>query len=157
VIAAQTRQLGILARWYAEPLSHTEAQKLLALSLQREQTLLKRSASSPLSPLLKLIALHWLGEPTSAHYQHLTSRKEKSVHAEILKPLIYGQLLMSKQMEGTMGYLDDAYSQARLLLRSEDYFVVMKRHQILKSIPLSDEPAKGERLEGLLKIGGVIL
>jgi hypothetical protein len=165
-----TPSVGILARWYAEPLSHNEAQKLLALSLQREQALLKRSASSPLSPLLKLIALYWLGEPLEAHYHHLLSKRSRSAHSEILKPLIYGQLLMSQRREGAMEYLDEAFQRSRQLLRPEDYFTVMKRQTLLREIPLSpvmgaapsprkalnDEKVVGEGLESLLTTAAVI-
>ncbi len=156
MIAAATKELGILARWYAEPLTHEEAKALLKLSERREQERLKRNGSSYLSPLLKLIALHWLGEPTEGHYHYLISKKNKSIHAESLTALIYGQLLMSKKLEGAMDYLDQAFHKVQLLLRPEDYFVLMKRHQVLKHIPVSGQPGKGESLEGLLKTGGVI-
>lgn len=147
---------GILTHWYAEPLSNEKAEALLQLAEKRQQERLKRNGTAYLSPLLKLIALHWLGEATEGYYHYLLSKRSKSVHAEILKPLIYGQLLMSKKMEGAMEYLDDAFHQARLLLRPEDYFVLMKRHQDLRNIPLSKQPTAGETLEGLLKTGGVI-
>jgi hypothetical protein len=156
MIAPETKGLGILARWYAEPLSREEAEALLALAERREQAKLKRFARSHIAPLLKLIALHWLGEPTGEYYRHLISKRSASIHAEILKPMIYGQLLMSSKTEGAMTYLDDAFHRARLLLRSEDYFVLMKRHQVLRHIPLSAEAAKGETLENLLKTGSVI-
>lgn len=156
MIAPETKALGILARWYAEPLSHTEAESLFKLSEKREQEKLKRNGRAYLSPLLKLIALHWLGEPTEGHYHYLSSKTNMSVHAEVLKPLIYGQLLMSKKLEGAMEHLDQAFHQARLLLRPEDYFVLMKRHQVLGNIPLSETAGEGETLEGLLKTGGVI-
>jgi hypothetical protein len=55
-----------------------------------------------------------------------------------------------------MEYLDEAFHLARLLLRPEDYFVLMKRHQVLKNIPLSGQASQGETLQGLLKTGGVI-
>ena len=156
MIVNETKPLGILARWYAEPLNRDEAELLLALSRKREQELLKRHGSPLLSPLLKLIALHWLGEPTEGHYHHLLSRKEKSVHAEILKPLIYGQLLMSRQQHSAMEYLDLAFAQARLLLRPEDYFAVMKRHQLLKQLPLGKSDSASLTLEALLATAGVI-
>lgn len=156
MIAAQTLGLGILARWYAEPLKRDEAEQLLSLSEKREQQLLKRHASPLLPPLLKLIALHWLDEPTEGHYHHLLSRKGKSVHAEILKPLIYGQLLISRQQTGAMDYLDQAFAQARLLLRPEDYFTVMKRHQLLLQLPLGKGNSAGQSLEALLNTAGVI-
>lgn len=156
MIAFETRELGILARWYAEPLSPEEAETLLAFAEKREQERLKRFARSHLSPLLKLIAMHWLGEPTMGHFHHLTSQRSASTHAEILKRLIYGQLLMSTRTKGAMDYLDDAFHRVRLLLRPEDYFILMKRHQVLRNIPLSGGAAKGETLEGLLKTGAVI-
>ncbi|MDH5786597.1 MAG: hypothetical protein OEZ16_13465 [Chromatiales bacterium] len=156
MISELTVGFGILARWYADPLSHEEAELLLSLCERREQDLLKHSGNSYLAPLLKLIALHWLGEATEGHYQYLISKKSKSVHAEILKPLIHGQLLMSKKIEGAMEDLDVAFHHARLLLRPEDYFVLVKRHQILRHIPLSAQPSQGETLDGLLKTGGVI-
>jgi hypothetical protein len=149
-------EAGILARWYADPLTLAQAQELLALSTRREQQLLKCFATPHTPPLLRLIALHWLGEPTEGYYQHLISRRSGSVHAEILKPLIYGQLLMSKRISGATDYLDEAFHQARLLLRPQDYFVLMKRHQILKRIPLSDTATQGETLEQLLTTGKVI-
>lgn len=156
VIAPETKAMGILARWYAHPLSHDEARRLLELSVKREQEKLKRYATPYLSPYLRLIALHWLGESTDVQYQHLTSKLSRSAHAEILKSLIYGQLLMSRKQCGAMDYLDEAFHQARLLLRSDDYFAVMKRHHILKGIPLSDRAAREETLDGLLKTASVI-
>ncbi|MEN8170132.1 MAG: hypothetical protein ABFS08_07920 [Pseudomonadota bacterium] len=149
-------QPGILAQWYAEPLSPEQAKTLLSLSVEREQRLLRRFGRPYLSPLLKLIALHWLNEPIEGHYQHLLSRKERSIHAEILKPLIYGQLLMSRRIEGAMDYLDDAFQQARLLLSPEEYFVIMKRHQLLRTLPLGKTKTQGERLESLLTAAAVI-
>lgn len=156
MIAPETTRLGILARWYGEPLNHEEAEALLKLTEKRAQERLKRNGNSCLYPLLKLIALHWREEPTEGHYHYLISKKNKSVHAGILSPLIYGQLLMSTKTEGAMDYLDEAFHRARLLLKPEDYFVLMKRHQILKNIPLSGQACEGETLEELLKTGGVI-
>lgn len=147
---------GILAHWYAEPLSKEQAGSLLKLSREREQQQLKQGARTTLSPLLKLIALHWLDEPVEGHYQHLISKRSKSVHAEILKPLIYGQLLMSRRREGAMEYLDSAFQQARLLLRPDDYFVMMKRHQLLRILPLDKNGSAGENLQSLLTTAAVI-
>lgn len=156
MIAPKTRGLGILARWYADPLSRDEAESLLALSQRREQERLKRHGKAYLSPLLKLIALHWLGEATDGHYHHLRSQPAGARHLQILTPLLYGQLLMSKRISAATDYLDEAFHQARLLLRPQDYFVLMKRHQILKRIPLSDTATPGETLEQLLTTGKVI-
>ncbi|MCW8919720.1 MAG: hypothetical protein OQL08_13015 [Gammaproteobacteria bacterium] len=156
MIAPATQRLGILARWYAEPLSRDEAESLLALSQRREQERLKRHGKAYLSPLLKLIALHWLGEATDGHYHYLRSQQANARHLQILTPLLYGQLLMSKRISGATDYLDEAFHQARLLLRPEDYFMLMKRHQILKRIPLSDRATPGETLELLLTTGKVI-
>lgn len=156
MIAPITGRMGILARWYAEPLTLDEAEQLLSLTIKREQELLKRHAHPLLCPHLKLIALYWLGEPIEGHYHHLLSRKEESVHAKILKPLIYGQLLISRQHSGAMDYLDQAFAQARLLLRPQDYFAVMKRHQLLKQLPLGKGDAAGQSLAELLNTAGVI-
>ena len=156
MIAPETKRLGILARWYAEPLSHEEAQALLSLSERREQERLKRNGTAYLSPLLKLIALHWLEAPTESHYHYLISKKSKSIHADVLTPLIYGQLLMSRKQVGAMDYLEKAFHRATSLLRPEDYFVLMKRHQVLKQIPLSEQASQGVSLDALIKTGSVI-
>lgn len=156
MIAAETKELGILARWYAEPLNHNDAQALLEVSQRREQALLKRHGRSYLSPLLKLVALHWLGERTDEYYHYLTSQHSGSTHLQILKPLLYGQLLMSRRLDGAMQYLDEAFLHARLLLRPDDYFTLMKRHQVLKRIPLSDKGARPESLTELLTTASVI-
>lgn len=156
MIATETRSLGILARWYAEPLSHDAAKTLLKLCAEREQLKLKQYGSPYLAPYLKLIALHWLDEPTDGHYQYLRSRNSVSAHAEVLKPLIYGQLLISKKIEGAIEYLDEAFQQGRLLFRPEDYFVVMKRHQLLAKLPTGDHPSHGEGLNSLLTTAAVI-
>lgn len=147
---------GILARWYAEPLTIEQAEALLKLSADREQLLLKRFGRPYTAPLLRLIALYWLGEPIEGHYQHLISRRSQSPHLEILKPLIYGQLLMSRHREGAMTYLENAFQQARLLLRPEDYFVVLKRHQLLQNLPQDETQLKGETLASLLTTAAVI-
>jgi hypothetical protein len=157
VIAPETRGLGILARWYADPLSRDEAESLLALSQRREQERLKRHGKAYLSPLLRLVALFWLNsEGFEARYDHLLSHGSRSIHLQILKPLICGQLLMSKRLAGAVECLDEAFHRARLLLRPQDYFVLINRHQVLRSIPLSQRATQGETLEVLLTTGKVI-
>lgn len=156
MIAPETHSLGILARWYAEPLGHEQARQLFSLAERREQQRLKRHGTAYLSPLLKLIALHWLGEAIEGHYHYLISTTSRSMHAQILKPFIYGQLLMSKKKTGAMEHLNQAFHQARLLLKPEDYFHLMKRHKMLDNIPLCEQPNAGETLSELMVTAGVI-
>ncbi len=156
LIAPKTAGMGILARWYAEPLNREQAEALIRQCESRQQALLKRHGRSHLSPLLKLIALHWLGEPVAGHYHHLRSKQEKSIHVEILKPLIYGQLLMSRRQEGATLYLDEAFERARLLLRPDDYFAVVNRQKLLKELPVGGAADNGETLDTLLTTAGVI-
>ncbi len=156
MIAPETASLGILARWYAEPCSCEEASALLELANRREQAILKRGGHPYLSPILRLIARYWLGEPIEGYYQHLLSKRTGSAHAELLKPLIYGQLLMSRLESGAMVHLDDAFHRARLLLHPQDYFTVMKRHQLLSILPSGGVATTGKGLEPLLTTAAVI-
>lgn len=147
---------GILARWYAEPLGVDDAQALLQSMIEREQAVLKRQGKPRMTALLKMTAIYWLGDPIEEYYHHLTAKREHSAHMQVLKPLIYGQLLMSRHREGAMAYLDHAFEQARRLLHPADYFTVMKRHQLLGLIPLSHTEGAGENLATLLTTAAVI-
>lgn len=156
MIASETRGMGSLARWYAEPLGEEEAAALLRFAQAREQALLKRGGKSHLSPLLRLIALHWLGEQTDSYYQHLKARQTSSVHAQLLLLLIHGQLQMSGQVKEGMDELDEAFERMRLLLRPQDYFAVVKRHKLLRQLPPSPDLPSALPLKRLLITAAVI-
>lgn len=148
--------IGPLGRWYAKPQSAQEAARLLDRAEQRLRSAARRGVSCITCRLAIMIAHFWLGQSIETDYQSLLSMRPGSAHARVFVSLIHGQLLMSRQLSGAMEQLDSAFEQATALFHPDDYFLVWKRHQILRSLPLSTTPHPAEPLPELLRLALVI-
>jgi hypothetical protein len=63
---------------------------------------------------------------------------------------------MSQRRSGAFAPLDRAFHAARNLLAPSDYFVLFKRHNLLRQLPLGTAIQKGQSLEELLTTAAVI-
>jgi hypothetical protein len=121
-----------LGRWYATPL-----------------TLICR--------LNLLIARYWLDEPVDHAYQTLAAqaRARHSPRARALLEVIFGQLLAARRHPEAAHHLERGFSDGRNLLAPADYFVVLKRHALLRLLP-PDGAGEALALEDLLTTARVI-
>jgi len=73
-----------------------------------------------------------------------------------LVTLIYGQLLISRKLQGSMEYLHRGFKLASNYIDAAGYLEVMRRHERLKQLPLSNSPATAQNISDLLIEADVI-
>jgi hypothetical protein len=146
----------ILGRWYAEPLTPTQAQDLLDASTSRLEVRLRHGGGTLGCRLAQMQARFWLGRSIEEDYRSLRHLAGRSAHGRALLELVYGQLLASRRMSDATTHLQRGFELARPLFAPGDYFQVLERHRLLQLIPLSDTPAVAEPLEQLLTTARVI-
>lgn len=147
---------SLLGRWYATPLTREEASTLLAAAEARRTERLRHGRSCRVCLLQQMVAHFWLGKEIDEEFRALHQRLHKTAHGRILAELIYGQLLMSQRRSGALAPLDRAFHAARNLFAPSDYFVLFKRHNLLRQLPLGTEIEKGQSLEELLTTAAVV-
>ena len=143
-----------LAAWYATPLTQTQA-----ADLQRQaQQLLQRnmtSGGSSLAPrLADMIAGFWLGRVVAHDYRSLIATAPEAEQAAV--ELLYGQLLMSCKRSGAMQHLERGFELATLALAPADYFVLLRRHALLRHLVLTPAGAMPQTLDDLLQEARII-
>lgn len=154
---------GLLARWYAAPLAAEHAQQLLERMEQRQRRYTVRAKRHFCLRLLQLY-VHFQRATANGsedigagQYRHLLAITPRSPHARALLELLWGQLLLSRKIQGAWQHLDEGFRLATHIFHNADYFVVMKRHQQLRHIPLQAKPAaRAHSLDELLRLAGVI-
>lgn len=147
---------GILGRWYAEPMDSATAKACLEQAELRLRNNLRRGRRSLTPRFAMVIAKFWLGREIEAELESLRYLTRKSAHGRILCDLIQGQLMMGRQLKGAMHYLERAFMTSRALYAPSDYFQVMKRHQLLAELPLSEHPTPPRTLQELVTAAAVI-
>lgn len=144
-----------LADWYADPVPAEQA----AAVLGRVRAALRRAYFSGHSPfrlrLQEMIARFWLGRPVEVDYLGL-AKAARGAHERALVELVYGQLLMSRKLAGALEHLSAGFAIAIPLLAAPDYFVLLKRHELLAHLPLASDPAALQDLDALLTEAAVI-
>ena len=142
---------GILARWYGTPMEADKARALLRRSLS------PRARRGPYGrALCRLVARFWLNQACSDSFQQLLQVYPDNRHAQALAHLVYGQLLMSRRLEGAQQRLAEGFRVGSHLFSPHDYFEVNRRHQLLVALPLSPSPLPPEGLDGLLATAQVV-
>lgn len=147
---------GWLARWYASPLSVDAANELLRQADEREQRQRRRGVDCLTCRLQKMVAHFWLGAPIDHEFEVLSRTRRGSIHARIGAELLYGQLLMSRRLPGGMAHLERVFEWGSHLLQSADYFVLIKRHQMLRRLPLMPQSHPPATLEQLLTTSAIM-
>ena len=143
-----------VAGWYATPLSVEVAESLGAQARQAQQRALagRRSLFAP--QLAELIAGFWLGRDVALDYRSLqaTLRSDRAALAE----LVYGQLLMSRKLQGAREHLRRGFRRAVTRLAPDEYLALLRRHELLEALALTGSPAAPQTLAELLREAGVI-
>ena len=145
----------LLSAWYANPLSPDTVAGLQA-ALQRElQARLCSGAPCFQCHVLQLVCHFQEQVDASFEYEELQTAASNMLEQALLE-LVYGQLLMSCKQTGASKHLADGFTLAAGELASVDYFQLVKQHELLAFLPLSDTPSLPQDLEPLLAEAGVI-
>ena len=149
---------GLLAQWFAAPLSRAEAEALWQQATERHARHLRRGRPSLLPRLQQLCARFWLEQSIEADYQQLRARFQRrhSRRALALLELCVSQLLISRGLKDALPHLQQGFELARELFSAGDYFIVHQRHQLLAQLPLSFTAGEAQTLPQLLTTAGVI-
>jgi hypothetical protein len=151
---AQGSQVS-LACWLGDPLDETRARDLLELVRER----IRRGRNSALElfslRLAELIGRFWTGGDVEAAYETLSALPGEDRQLALLE-LCYGQLFMARRQQPAWQHLDRGFQLAAHLLEAEDYFRVLRRHELLRQIPLQSAPGAAAALDVLLREARVI-
>ena len=150
---------GLLAQWFATPLSINEAEALWQQATERHDRCLRRGCTCLLPRLQQLCARFWLDQSIEADYQQLRARFQRrhSRRALALLELCVGQLLISRGSKEGLPHLQRGFTLARELFAAGDYFIVHRRHQLLAQLPLASQPGPPQDLQQLLNTAKVII
>jgi hypothetical protein len=144
-----------LSSWFGDPLSREQAKDLLSGARDR---LRHSSIGADLRfrlQLAELICAFWSGREVQASHANLVAVAREERNKALLE-LCYGQLLMAVRQRTSWLYLDHGFQRAAHLFDPEDYFLVLKRHDLLRELPCSEQPAIAAGLEVLLSEAAVI-
>jgi len=144
-----------LAAWYGDPLTPAQAEALCAQAWAMRQTAHRKARRCLHYHAQEMIARFWRGDPVVADYQALAkTADDRYQHA--LVEFVYGQLLLSRKLNGAMAHLDAGFAEAAPLLGTAEYFAVWRRHALLAYLPLFDTARPPQRLDDLLVEAAVI-
>jgi hypothetical protein len=144
-----------LAQWVADPLPADLAEQWLP-GIQRRPSACLVNGDTTFGPRLVELILHfWSGRDIDGGYKNLLALLPEGRERAMLE-LSVGQLLMARRLANSWEHLDQGFALAAHLLEPEDYFIVLKRHALLRQLPLGSRPAAGVPLSQLLDEAQVI-
>lgn len=148
-------QTASLASWFASPLTRQQAEAWLPKIRRRLQASVSDGHDGRAVRLAELVLRYWHGYDIDAAYHNmlavLRGRRERA-----MLELCYGQLLIARKTDRAWQHLDKGFELATHILLPEDYFLVLKRHELLRALVLSARPSKPMRLDELLTEARVI-
>ncbi|MGB5259191.1 MAG: hypothetical protein WBO34_01575 [Gammaproteobacteria bacterium] len=144
-----------LVAWYAEPLNMASAANLLSRAEVCQQACLRAGESCFRSRVLALICHDWLGSEPEFHYKALTALAREGCERALLE-LVRGQLLACRKRHGAMECLQYGFRLAAPYLVPDEYFTLLRRHELLASLPYTDHSASPQGLAALLNEAAVI-
>jgi len=156
---AQTRQIpplpAALGLWYANPMDEATARRLLLHGQRRVQQAHRDGDSDLYGELEQLLARFALAEAVGAQLDFLVQAAGDPGKRGLLL-LLQGQLLISRRLDGAMDKLEQGFELARDVFLAGDFFVVMKRHELLAELPLLPQPRPQTDLSALLSEASAI-
>ena len=144
-----------LGDWYADPITISAAGNLQRRARQALQHGYAHGEDCFAARLQEIAASFWLARSIEANYQSLAATSTDE-HQHALIDLVFGQLLISRKLAGSLRYLDAGFSRAANLLKPADYFRVLKRHELLRHLVLGRQPAAAQDLASLLDEARII-
>lgn len=144
-----------LSAWYGDPIAAPSARALLDHAERRLRSRLCRGARCFPLHVLRMICHHWLLFDSALDYRPLSALARDDGERALVE-LVYGQLLISGRRMPAREHLARGFSLAARSLGSAEYFVLLRRHELLDQLPLSETPELAQDLGALLKQAGVI-
>lgn len=142
------------AAWVATPLTKPQALALQTQARLRLQQAMTRGTSLLAPRLADVIAGFWLGRDVSHDYRSLMATLAEPQRA--LVESVYGQLLMSCKRGGALVHLERGFELATAVLAPAAYFVLLRRHSLLRHLVLTPAGAPPQTLSDLLQEARVI-
>lgn len=146
---------ALLAAWFAEPMAAATLDALCELAHVNQQRAHVAGGRVFGPRLQELICSYWRGGQWRVVRDSLHAAAGAPLEAALLA-LITGQLLMSRRRAGAMAELDRGFGLAANLFRAEDYFRVLRRHALLRHLPLTTAGQPPAGLDALLTEARVI-
>ena len=144
-----------LIHWYGDPMAAPAARDLLESAERRLRARLCRGGHCFPLNVLRMVCHHWLQSGRELDYRQLSVLAADDRERALME-LVYGQLLISCKCVPARQHLALGFSLAARLLDTADYFLLLKRHELLDYLPLSETPAVANGLDALLKQAAVI-
>ena len=144
-----------LATWFAAPLQPQQAEAWLPRIQRRAQASLTQGQPWFAVRLAELIVRYWTGHEVDAVHKNLLALINEPLERSMLE-LCYGQLLIARKREPAWQHLERGFALAAHLLEPEDYFLVLKRHELLRRLVLTGRPSRPMKLHELLTEARVI-
>jgi len=145
----------VLSDWYGDPIDAASAKALLERAERRLQSRLCHGGRCFTLHVLRMICRHWLQSDSALEYRQLAALACDDGERALVE-LVYGQLLISGMRLSAREHLARGFALAARLLDAADYFVLLRRHELLEYLPLSETPAVARDLDSLLRQAGVI-
>lgn len=143
-----------LAGWYATPLLPAVAAQLQAQARQAQQRQLSEQGSQFAPRLAELIADYWQARAITLGYQSLQATATPDQQA--LVELVYGQLLISRKLSAARAHLKRGFTLATPRFEPAEYFSVLRCHEMLSWLLLTERAAAAQSLPDLLSEARVI-
>ena len=144
-----------LAAWLADPLAKAEAEGWLGEIRSRLRGCYEGGQFCFSVRLAEMIVRHWCGGDSGVIYQNLRAvLRPRRDRAQL--ELCYGQLMIAGKRRGAWRHLDCGFELGANLLEPEEYFVVLRRHDSLRHLPLSESGGAPASLGDLLLEAAVI-
>lgn len=150
----QSEAAPALAAWYASPLTQSQALELQAQARGYMQRILAGGGDSLAPRLAEMIAGYWQGRAVTHDYRSLIATLPEVRQAAV--ELVYGQLLMSRKRTGAMRHLDRGFELATPAFEPAAYFVLLRRHTLLRNLVLTVAGSPPQTLSDLLQEARVI-
>lgn len=148
-------QTASLASWFAGPLTPQQAEVWLETIRHQVRRAVIEGQDLCAVRLAELVVRYWYGYGIDADYQNMLALRRERREGAMLE-LCYGQLLIARKNNMAWQHLDSGFQLAAHILRPEEYFVVLKRHELLRLLVLSEHPSAPLRLDELLTEARVI-
>ena len=150
-----TGQQPALATWYGEPPGAAAAAVLHDRAQQELQLRLCLNHGSFPLHVLQLVCDFWRRADGASRYETLAAAVDDRREQALLE-LVYGQLLMSRKLKPANAHLALGFELAAPWLASVSYFELLRRHEMLACLRLTDRPAPAQGLTALLSEAAVI-
>lgn len=155
VTALLRQRQPLLSAWYAAPLSRDRVTRLQVVVQDEQQTRLCNGESCFQLHVLQLVCRFQRQLDVELEYQQLLAAVQDASEQALLE-LVYGQLLTSCKQTGAHQHLADGFILAADYLSSTDYFQLLRQHELLAWLPLSETASPPQPLASLLAEAAVI-